>query len=533
MNIKSIRWRLPLSYAAIALLAALSLGSVMLLVLNSYYARQERDYLLGNAQAIQPIVETLLKNTASQSASLQDTVNGLAFLSQTRIRVLDEQGNTAVDTGIPDFSQLVALSGVPAGTFMLNISGSSAIDTTTGVIQGGTVTGNTPPDDVVIGGALPPAGENTIISVSASPYGYALSTTTASASARRSSQTVALALSGSLGTLEISDGPAYGWEIVHSVSLAWAGASGIAILLAALAGWFVSRQVTHPVLALTSATQRMESGDLTARVGLTDKNPAAEFRALAHSFNDMAHQVEGTVSTLRAFVADAAHELHTPLTALHTNLELAADETNASHRTLYLQRAQEQSARLEELVSGLLDLSRIEAGQPGAETSPLDLGSLLSEMEEHFASRAEQVERTFSLSLPAEPLLVSGSPARLRQVVTNLFENSLKFTPSGGSISITLVRAEGDAVLMVTDTGIGVPPEDLPHLFERFHRGRNASCYPGSGLGLAITRALVAAHGGSIQAESGPGQGMKMTVRIPVTSSDPQVHPTPNGSRGS
>ncbi len=515
MNLKSIRWRLPLSYAGIAFLAALALGSVMLLVLNGYYTRQERAYLQGNAQALQPMMENALKADIPL-VDLQDTINSLAFLSQTRIRILDEQGNPIVDTGIPDPNQVVALSGAQAETVIVNMPGDAFVQTSAGEIQGGQVVTNLSPGMVVAAGTEP-AGVYTFVSVSASPYGYAFTNVPSSTSSRRSSQKVELALSGSLGTLEISDGPAYGRDIIRSVSLAWAGAGMVAILLAALAGWFASRQVIHPVLALTDVTQRMEGGNLSVRVNLPGKRPAAEFQALAHSFNGMAQRVDDTVSTLRAFVADAAHELHTPLTALHTNLELAADEGDARHRTLYLERAQEQSVRLEALVNGLLNLSRIEAGRFESETESVDLNRLLGEVGEQFASRAEQAERAFSIELPGETICVNGDPAQLRQVINNLLENSLKFTPAGGLISLNLNCSAGEANLAVTDTGIGIPTEDLPHLFERFHRGRNASSYPGSGLGLAITRALVLAHGGSIRAESEPGKGTKISICLPVS----------------
>ena len=141
--------------------------------------------------------------------------------------------------------------------------------------------------------------------------------------------------------LEFSNGPSYGADVIDSVTLAWLIASVFAIAIAALTGWFMSKRVTRPVLALEKATRQMEEGDLSVRVNLPDERQQ-EFLSLANSFNGMAGQVEQTVSTLRAFIADAAHELHTPLTALQTNIELARDEETASARTLYLSRAQEQ-----------------------------------------------------------------------------------------------------------------------------------------------------------------------------------------------
>jgi signal transduction histidine kinase len=516
MNLKSIRWRLPISYAAIALLAALSLGSIMLLVLNGYYTRQERGYLLGNAQSLEPMIEQALQTQVSPK-SLQDMVNNLSFLSQTRIRVLDAHGNSLADSGVPDPNQLVSISNGVASSIVLsgatNISPDTGIGTSTQI----PLTPETSQAEGLPGTVTTTSGGNSVVVLSASPYGYSFVPAPSSASGyRRSTQVISLPLSNSLGTLEISKGPAYGQDILRSVILAWAGAGVVAVLLAVLAGWVASRQVTHPLLILTNVTQRMESGDLSNRVNLPEKGSAAEFQTLAHSFNSMAQRVENTISMLRAFVADAAHELHTPLTALHTSLELAADETDATQHSLFLERAQEQSQRLEALVSGLLDLSRIEAAGKLSDAVLLELNPLVQEVSEQFAARAEQAGRDFTLELPVETIRVQVDSSQLRRVLTNLLENALKFTPTGGRITLRLTTRDDQAILSVADTGIGVPPDDLPRLFERFHRGRNASRYPGSGLGLAIVKAMVDAQGGSVRAESEVGAGTSIIVAFPL-----------------
>ena len=517
MYLKSIRWRLPLSYAGIALLAALALGSVMLLVLNSYYSRQERDYLLGNAQALQPLVESALRADVPPE-SLQEMARNLSFLSQTRIRVLDAHGNPLADSGVPDPNQMVSISNGMTSSIVLSEAANTSPGTVIGTAPQIPLITETGQVQGMPGAVTATSGGNTVLVLSASPYGYSFVPVPSSANGdHRSAQVISLPLAGSLGMLEISKGPAYGRDIIRSVGLAWAGAGVVAILLAALAGWVASRQVIHPVLALTDVTQRMESGDLSVRVNLPEKRPASEFQALANAFNSMAQRVEDTVSTLRAFVADAAHELHTPLTALHTNLELAADEADVARRSLFLERAQEQGSRLETLVSGLLDLSRIEAAQTRQVFLPVNLNGLLGDIGRQFAPRVEQSGNRFVMDIPDENVEFSGNESQVRQIVTNLLENALKFTPAGGTITLGLLQSADEAILTILDTGIGIPPEDLPHLFERFHRGRNASRYPGSGLGLAITKALVSAHGGSIRADSKPGEGTMITVRLPVS----------------
>jgi len=321
-----------------------------------------------------------------------------------------------------------------------------------------------------------------------------------------------------LGVLEFSNGPSYGADVINAVTNAWLVASLFAIVIAALTGWFISKRVTSPVLALEHATRQMESGDLSVRVNLQNEKQQ-EFLSLANSFNGMAEQIEQTVSTLRAFVADAAHELHTPLTALQANIELARDEENASARTRYLSRAQEQGQRLEALVKSLLDLSRIEAADADAKSEfvTVDLIQLVKEIGEQFASRAEQTDRSFTMNIPDDAVSVLGNETQLRQVVINLLENALKFTPADGQIILNLEQTDNEIRLKVSDSGIGIPPEDLPHLFERFHRGRNVSEFTGNGLGLAIVKAIVQSHSGKVEAQSpGLGEGSVFIMNLPL-----------------
>jgi signal transduction histidine kinase len=357
-----------------------------------------------------------------------------------------------------------------------------------------------------------------MLSVRASPYGYAFVEATRLDPTRRSSQIARVQLTGAqgqpVGELEFSNGPSYGDDVIGSVTSAWVVASAFAIVVAAFAGWFMSKRVTSPVLALEKATRQMEQGNLHARVDLPDERQQ-EFVSLANSFNGMASQVEQTVMTLREFIADAAHELHTPLTALQANIELARDEKNASERTRYLSHAQEQGQRLEALVQSLLDLSRIEAAKSPSNFAPVDFVQLTREIGEQFASRAEQTDRSFVMNIRSDTLDVMGNEMQLKQVVMNLLENALKFTPENGTISLDLQRSDDEVTLSVSDTGIGILSEDLPHIFERFHRGRNASAYPGNGLGLAIVKAIVTAHGGTVAVESQPSQGTTIRITLP------------------
>jgi signal transduction histidine kinase len=522
MNRNSIRWRLPASYAVIAFLAALSLGSLMLLALRSYYVDQEHRYLLGNALALQPVLEQVLQSDATGDL-VQDQITGLAFLSQTQIRLLDPNGNTIADSGVPDKKQFVAVSG--AGKTFFPPFGSGPAEPpedrmpTVIYVNNGEAAASPIPFNKEIPYSGPAPKEDIFLSVSASPYGYGFVSQSDFDPSRRSAQIVSIPLftsdGRSLGSLEFSNGPSYGADVIDSVTSAWLVASVFAIAIAALVGWFMSKRVTRPVLALEKATRQMEQGDLGARVVLPQERQQ-EFLSLANSFNGMAAQVEQTISTLREFVADAAHELHTPLTALQANIELARNERNASARSRYLARAHEQSQRLEVLVQSLLDLSRIEAAESKSGFAPVDFIQIVREVGEQFASRAEQADRSFTMNIPEDTVQVLGNEMQLRQIVINLLENALKFIPDSGWISLNLEPSSDQVTLTVSDSGIGIPPEDLPHLFERFHRGRNASEYPGNGLGLAIVKAIANAHKGDVAVQSEPKQGTSVSISFPV-----------------
>jgi signal transduction histidine kinase len=174
-------------------------------------------------------------------------------------------------------------------------------------------------------------------------------------------------------------------------------------------------------------------------------------------------------------------------------------------------------ARLESLTRDLLDLSRLETGAGSGNFAPVALNALVQETSELYASRAEQMNLAFSLALPERAVTVQGHEAHLRRALGNLLDNALKFTPAGGAVKVGLRPASEDnwVELWIEDTGIGIPDGDVPQLFSRFHRGRNAAGYPGSGLGLAIVKAIVEGHGGQVMAVN-TAQGACFRLRLPL-----------------
>src|SRR5690349_457203 len=474
---ESIRWRLTLSYAAIAMLAAFSLGLVLRTILRNYYDQQEMTYLQNRAIEISSIASQLLEADLPEQV-IQDLSRSWSFVLGARVRVLDMGGNQVADSGTPETQQVFFIASerpfpVPGGqtvTHPATEPGSQGlppqtdqffqIQILTNDIRPGTTEQKKDvilfnrdsvdvalPVDVTMNGLLDPNR--------GSPK-------------RRSSQVVEQLIIGRsavpIGRVLLSEGPAYGDEILNNVMNGWILAGIASVFLAGLAGWVVSTRIAMPLTELTKVTTRMAQGDLAARAGVQSND---EIGILGNSFNEMAERVEETVGTLRSFVADAAHELHTPLTALQANIALARDENNGSIRTQYLSRAPEQGHRLEALVQSLLDLSRIEGGEPKSNFGHLDFAQLIREVGEQFASRAEQADRYFSMRVSGEPLQVVGNETHLRQVLLNLLENALKFTPTSGSISIEFEHSQHEANLIISDTGIGIAPEDMPHLFER------------------------------------------------------------------
>jgi signal transduction histidine kinase len=263
----------------------------------------------------------------------------------------------------------------------------------------------------------------------------------------------------------------------------------------------------------------MAVGELSVRAAVSHDD---EIGQLGASFNLMAGRIDEPITSLRRFVADAAHEIGTPLTALQADLELVDLHAESPDEKRLIGRALQQADRLGDLASDLLRLSRLEAMDALSGPEGIDLGALSRQLADAVASRADQAGIELVVDLPAGPVPVSANLERLRTAIEYLLDNALKFTPAGGSVTIGL-RADHAApgrpaaVISVSDTGIGIPADDLPGLFERFHRARNATGYQGSGLGLAIVKATAEVHGGSVRAESS-GIGSRFEMRLPLAS---------------
>ena len=290
------------------------------------------------------------------------------------------------------------------------------------------------------------------------------------------------------------------------------GAAGLAALLALLTGLAIARRITRPVERIIAVTRSMASGQRAVRVGPI--TGPGEVRELAAAFDQMADTMDRQEQLRRDLVADVAHELRTPVAVLQAGHEALLDGV-AEPTPDKLTSLRDEVLRLTRMLADLQDLAAANAGALQLNRRPCDLAGLAAAAADSLAGRFEAAGITLQRRLvPAEIL---GDPRWLHQVITNLLTNALKFTPAGGVVAVATGPAGACAVLTVTDTGTGIPADELPRIFDRFWRGRQAAQTSGSGIGLAVAAELTRAHGGQLSATSQPGHGTQLSLTLPRT----------------
>jgi two-component system, OmpR family, heavy metal sensor histidine kinase CusS len=294
------------------------------------------------------------------------------------------------------------------------------------------------------------------------------------------------------------------------------GPTALAVALAG--GYLLARGALLPVERMTAAAAEITSNRLSRR--LKSPNPDDEIGRLAATLNDMIGRLARSFDEVRRFTADAAHELRTPLTLMQTEIEVAlreADEQPAD--AALLERLLDEIERLTRLVTQLLFLCREDAGLGAWTPRPLDLAMVVGKVVDHMLAYVE--ERGQRLVVRGlRPCIISGDEDRLRQLLFNLLENATKYTPADGEVSVLVEPAAGWARVVICDTGMGIPAEHLPRIFDRFYRvdpSRSRET-EGTGLGLAICRSIVESHGGRLALESTVGRGTQVTLTLPLAS---------------
>ena len=294
-------------------------------------------------------------------------------------------------------------------------------------------------------------------------------------------------------------------------------AAAVALLL----GLVLARRAVAPARALTGAARALAHGDRGTRIS-SDRDD--EFGEMADAFDAMADTVDEEDRMRRTFASDVAHELRTPLAILRASVESIQDGVvapdDASIASLH-----EEVLRMSRLVEDLETIAQADAARFSLRREPVDLGAEVRTVVVGFRDRF--AEGGIDLQAGIEDVQVQGDSVRLRQIASNLLSNALKFTPSGGHVTVSVAGKGSSAILEVADTGPGIPPDEIDRVFDRFYRGRTVRA-GGSGIGLAVVRDLVGAHGGEVSVESGSSRGSRFLVVLPRASESVDLFTAPS-----
>lgn len=296
-------------------------------------------------------------------------------------------------------------------------------------------------------------------------------------------------------------------------------AGSIALLLSLLLAFAMARWIADPLQRILTAARAMPA----QTTNISERGPQ-EVKELTQAFNEMVHRVQTTQQSQREFVANVSHELKTPLTSIQGFAQALLDGTaeTPESRQQAAQVIYDEAGRMHRLALDLLDLARFDAGIAEMEFAPLDLSALLRNAGEKFSLRAKEKDVALEINVPNLPSMM-GDGDRLSQVFTNLVDNALKHTSARGTIRVEADDVGGSLNVSITDSGTGISPEFLPHIFERFYQAdlsRSRGGKDGSGLGLAIAKEIVQAHGGKITAHSKVNEGTIFTLSLPVAQVD-------------
>ena len=298
--------------------------------------------------------------------------------------------------------------------------------------------------------------------------------------------------------------------------VAWklSGIGGVILLLGLAGGWMLASRFIRPIEDISLAAAKIAAGDLSQRIEAPDSQ--TELGALANVLNSTFAQLDAAFEQQRAFTADAAHELRTPISVILTNTQsaLTRERTGAEYRET-IQSCERAAQRMRRLTESLLEMARLDAGKSLVKHLTFNLSESVRECVELLRPMAVESEVELLCQLP--PVSCVGDPNRIGQVIVNLLANAIQYSKRNGRVHIMTEWQSGTAILKVVDNGSGINPEDLPHIYRRFYRGdKSRSSGTGQGgLGLAITKAIIDAHGGKITVSSQPEIGSTFTVYLP------------------
>ena len=308
-----------------------------------------------------------------------------------------------------------------------------------------------------------------------------------------------------------------GDELAGIRRTAWllAGSGGAVFLLGLAGGWWIAARALRPVAEISSTAAKISAGDLGQRIRTTDSE--SELGQLARDLNNTFARLEAAFARQAQFTADASHELRTPVAVVLTQTQSAlARERPAAEYRESLAACQRAAQRMRGLIESLLMLARFDSDETSDAFERCDLARIAADSVALLKPLAD--ENDVRLDVEATPTFCRGNAGQLVQAVSNIVANAIHYNRPGGSVRVTVQHEAGGAMLTVTDTGQGIAPGDLPHIFERFYRAEKARSagQEHSGLGLAIAKAIVEKHGGTIGVASEPGAGTTFRVRFAV-----------------
>lgn len=291
----------------------------------------------------------------------------------------------------------------------------------------------------------------------------------------------------------------------------------IALLISLVLAFLLSRWVADPLQKVVMAARNYPSDDIKP----VPMHGPHEVQDLTKAFNSMVARVESSQKSQRDFVADVSHELKTPLTSIQGFAQALLDDTanTPQSRRQAAQIIYDESGRMHRMALDLLDLARLEGGIADLKMSQVDVKALLQNIVNKFTPQAQQADVNLQINIPDELPILLADGDRLAQVLTNLVDNALKFTPVNGTVTLSAKKVGAEMELSITDTGSGVAKEALPRLFDRFYQvdeSRAGGEAHGTGLGLAIAKEIIQAHGGRIGVRSQSGQGTTFTINLPL-----------------
>ncbi len=294
----------------------------------------------------------------------------------------------------------------------------------------------------------------------------------------------------------------------------------LAIAAGCYLGWINAGRALSPVLQVARSAERISGSNLSMRIPLRGAKDELDY--LINTFNQMIERLETSFSQIRQFSIDVSHELRTPITIIRGQMEVAlfTAQTAEQYRDAIVSSLQDIE-RLSQIVRALLLLSQAETGQVILQKSALDLAAVVHDIAEQFEIPAEGAQVHLSVRGTTEPMIIEADRVQIERMLSNLLSNAVKFTPEGGEVRVKLSRLENQAQLIVEDTGVGIPADHLPHIFDRFYRVSSpsaaASPEKGLGLGLSFVAWIAKAHGGSVSVESEPGKGTRFIILLPAS----------------